>query len=58
MSTQHSQALTEMFNIKTSIQSMTAGNVESHGDAVHDAHAENHPLETSRNPELFSELCC
>lgn len=60
MSTQQSQAITELFNMKTSLQSMSGEHAEPHREPVQpiDSKTDLHPMEACRNPELFSELCC
>jgi hypothetical protein len=60
MSTQQSQAITELFNMKTSLQSMKGDALEPSHEPVTalDGRTDHHPMDASRNPELFSELCC
>jgi hypothetical protein len=60
MTTRQSQAITELFNIKTSLQSMKGESLETHHEAIQsmEGRDDHHPMDASRNPELFSELCC
>jgi len=60
MSTLESQAITELFNMKTSLESMRGEMLEPSHDAftTMDHKTDHHPMDASRNPELFSELCC
>jgi hypothetical protein len=60
MSTQKSQAMTEFHNMISSLKSMNEpASPQSTGQAPRLDHScEPHPMDTQRNPELFSEFCC
>lgn len=60
MTTHQSQAISELYNMKTSLESMKNNTLEPIHETLHSLHGhdDHHPMDASRNPELFSELCC
>lgn len=60
MDAHKSQAMTEMFNMKTSLKSMSGKPSQPSNEAVVNPLSKNdaHPMDACRQPELFSELCC